>query len=95
MELLRSGGASFPTLMKDYMGVYQFDFIALLEPRISGARANEAIKRIGLNEGARVEDLGFAGGIWGFWKSTCPPILIIATSRYCIHLWVKAHLPTT
>lgn len=59
-----AGGANFPALMKDYMGVYQFYFIALLEPRISGARADEAIKRIGLNEGARVEAQGFAGGIW-------------------------------
>lgn len=43
--------------------MYQLDFIAILEPRISGDRVAAVIQKIGLLEGARVDAQGFSGGI--------------------------------
>lgn len=57
------GGRFFPATIKDYMRIYQLDFIAILEPRISGDRAAAVIQKIGLLEGARVDAQGFSGGI--------------------------------
>ncbi|WJX18123.1 hypothetical protein P8452_07957 [Trifolium repens] len=58
---LHSGGKLFPALVKDIFSIYQLDFLAILEPRISGRRADVVIKKIGLFEGARVEAQGFSG----------------------------------
>lgn len=57
-----AGGQSFSSMVKDYCRMYHLDFVAILEPRISGSRADEVIRRMGLIEGARVEAQGFAGG---------------------------------
>lgn len=58
------GGRNFPTTIKVYVRMYHLDFVALLEPHISGPRADSVIRKIGLIEGVCVEAQGFAGGLW-------------------------------
>lgn len=89
-----AGGRNFSNLIRDYMRIYKLDFIAILEPRISGSTADRAINKIGLVEGARVDACGFSGGIWCLWKSNTMPISIVYTSRYCIHLKVNPNSPS-
>jgi hypothetical protein len=84
-----AGGKLFPALVKDIFSIYQLDFLAILEPRISGRRADAVIKKIGLFEGARVEAQGFSGGIWCLWKNSCPPISVISSSQFCIHIQIN------
>lgn len=55
---------NFPSLVKDTMRIYNLDFIDILEPRVSGQRADEIIRRTGLVEGARIDARGFSGGVW-------------------------------
>lgn len=43
-------------------------FFALLEPKVSGIIADKICNKMGFSEWARVEALGFSGGIWAFWK---------------------------
>lgn len=91
-----AGGQSFSSMVKDYCRMYHLDFVAILEPRISGSRAGEVIRRMGLIEGARVEAQGFAegGGIWCLWRPSCPLIRVVSTSTFCIHMKVNEHLPS-
>jgi hypothetical protein len=89
-----AGGRFFPSLIRDYIKIYHIDFIAILETRISGIKAEKVIKKIGMDKCAKVEAIGFSGGIWCLWKSSCPPITVIASSRYCIHLKVNGNAPS-
>jgi hypothetical protein len=88
-----AGGKVFPSLIRDTMRTHNIDFIALLETRISGVKAEAVVKKIGLQEGVRVDAQGFSGGIWCLWKSSCPPITVVDTSKYCIHLEVNDASP--
>lgn len=44
-----ANGRSFPGLVRDYIRIYNLDFIAILEPRISGSKADEVIRKIGID----------------------------------------------
>lgn len=89
-----AGGRSFANLIRNYMRTYQFDFIAILEPRVSGHTTDRIIQKIGLVEGAKVDACGFFGGIWCLWKSNIMPISIISSLRYCIHLNITPNSPS-
>lgn len=86
-----AGGKNFHNPVKDIMRIYNIDFLAILEPRISGNRAENVIKKIGLDDGVKVEAVGFSAGIWCLWKNACPSISVISTSKFCIHLKVKSN----
>lgn len=53
-----------------YSFQYKPDIISLLEPRISGSKADLIIAKIGLDKAHRVEAVGFSRGIWICWKSS-------------------------
>lgn len=42
--------------------------VIMLEPRISGIRANELIKKSGFVKSHRVEAIGYSRGIWLLWR---------------------------
>ena len=44
--------------------------VILMEPRISGVKADEFIKKSGFACSHRVEVEGFFGGIWLLWRSS-------------------------
>lgn len=80
-----AGGANLPSLIKDCMRLYHLDFIAIMEPKVSGLVDDKVIQRIGLNNCVRVEAQGFSGGI-GVFGTPDAPINVVSTSRYFIHL---------
>lgn len=88
-----AGGRNFHNLVRNTMRIHNIDFVTILEPRISGVKVDAVINRIGLVEGDRVEAIGFSR-VWCLWNSRCPPISVIATSRYCIHLLMNANSPS-
>ncbi|MBA0608398.1 hypothetical protein Godav_020627, partial [Gossypium davidsonii] len=47
---------------------YKPDIVSLLKPRVSGAKANNIIAKLGFQYSHRVEAIGFFGGIWLGWK---------------------------
>ncbi|KAJ1392563.1 hypothetical protein SESBI_35648 [Sesbania bispinosa] len=65
----KEGAKTFPGLIRDLTRMCHLNFVALLEPRISGEKVDTAIKRMGFSGGVRVEAHGFSGGIWIMWKS--------------------------
>lgn len=89
-----AGGRNFASMIRDFLSIYQLDFIAIIEPRISGPTADRVIKKIGLVEGARVDARGFSGGIWCLWRSSFISVSVISTSRYCVHLKMNPSSPS-
>lgn len=71
------------------MEIYHIDYIVVMETRTSGPKVDSIIRKIGLYDGFRVKAYGFSDGIWCMWKMSCPPISVISSSRYCIHLKVN------
>ena len=60
----------------------------LLEPCISGSKADAFIKFSGFERSHRVEAAGFAGGIWLLWN--CPyDVHIVWNHKYYIHFQVS------
>ena len=62
--------------------------VVLVEPRISGVRADKAIKKIGLPHSHRVEANGFSGGIWLLWEN-CVDLTIIQSHHQFIHAGIS------
>ena len=57
---------SFRTIIKNY-SLYM---VVLIEPRTSGVKADDFIKKSGFDYSYRVEVVGFSGGIWLLWRSS-------------------------
>ena len=47
---------------------YKPKIIVLLEPRISGIKADRVVKNLGFDRSHRIKAEGFAGGIWVLWR---------------------------
>ncbi|GMJ12502.1 hypothetical protein HRI_004919400 [Hibiscus trionum] len=60
------------------------EVVAIMEPRISGSKADDFIRRSGFDSSFRVEAMGFSEGIWVLWKDTLQ-IDIVAVSDQFIH----------
>jgi hypothetical protein len=88
-----AGGKEFSAIIRDYSRIYNIDLVAILEPRISGDRADTVIKKFGFSDSVKVDAHGFSGGIWVAWKSSCPPISVISMSRFCVHLQINGNSP--
>ncbi|KAL8150228.1 hypothetical protein V2J09_020036 [Rumex salicifolius] len=65
------------------------DIVALLEPHVSGKNADDVCKRLGYNQNARVEAVGFSGGIWLLWNEENTCIQVLRLNRNFIHARVK------
>lgn len=88
-----AGDRRFPGLIRDCAKIYQLNFLAILEPRISGIRANKVADKFGFSGAVRVEAVGFAGGIWCFWKRNLVSMDVVSTSKYCVVLKVNPRSP--
>lgn len=74
------GNRRFPALINDCIRMYNICFLALLEPCISGQCAEDVIRRLGFDGVARVDAVGFSGGIWCLWKQNRVSMDVISTS---------------
>ncbi|XP_024041873.1 uncharacterized protein LOC127898857 [Citrus sinensis] len=55
-----------------------------MEPRTSGVKADEFIKKSGFDYSHRVEAVGFSGGIWLLWRSSIE-VEVLINHRQFIH----------
>ena len=66
-----SQGAASPSFRRSFSVLvqnYKPSLVMLMEPRISGYKADHFIKRSGFDKSYWVEAEGFSGGIWVLWK---------------------------
>ncbi|KAL4273588.1 hypothetical protein GQ457_13G013000 [Hibiscus cannabinus] len=62
----QSGGSDMQLLMKKQVP----DIVVIMEPRVSGVRADRFIRKSGFEFSYRVEAHGFSGGIWLLWQAS-------------------------
>ncbi|KAI9124541.1 hypothetical protein K1719_004463 [Acacia pycnantha] len=62
----------------------------ILEPRISGSKADAVIKKLGFHNSHRVEASGFSGGIWILWSSFVQ-INILVNHVQFVHMEVSCN----
>ncbi|MBA0551780.1 hypothetical protein Golob_022646, partial [Gossypium lobatum] len=60
----------FPRIFQKFNMEYKPDIVSLLKPRVSGAKADNIIAKLGFQHSHRVEAIGFFGGIWLGWKDS-------------------------
>ncbi|KAJ9173186.1 hypothetical protein P3X46_016349 [Hevea brasiliensis] len=82
-----AGGASFLRTMRMYSQMYNPQILVLLEPRISGRKADLVIKKLGWPFSHRVEAMGFLRGIWILWQNGWS-IKIKENNRQYVHMSV-------
>ena len=75
---------SFKTIVKNYNPF----LVVLMEPRISGSKADEFIKKIGFDNSHRVEVVGFSGGIWLLWQNVIE-VEVLLNHKQFIHFRIS------
>ncbi|CAN1146793.1 Putative ribonuclease H protein At1g65750 [Linum perenne] len=77
---------NFFKAFKSYMKEYSPEVVILVEPKISGAKAEKVCSKLGFDEYCRVEAVGFSGGIWVLWHPSNVILKVIEMSNQILHL---------
>lgn len=80
-----AGNSNFSALVHDMKKINDFDILAVVEPRVSGAIADRIIDKLKFNSSYRIEAQGRSGGIWLLWNNNKFDIKILNSSIHCIH----------
>lgn len=84
-----AGKRNFASLINDYTRIYNLKFLAILEPRISGNRADAVLNKFNFDGVVKLDPIGFSGGIWCCWNSAAVSITVVAVKSQCIHLHIN------
>ena len=82
--LFRSGKKGFVKTVVDLRKMFNFEVLAILEPRISGDRACKVMDKLGFTDRFVVEASGFPGGIWLLWNASLVKLKVVASSKHSI-----------
>ncbi|KAH9696901.1 reverse transcriptase domain-containing protein [Citrus sinensis] len=86
-------GAGSPTFRRTFAALvknYNPTMVAIFEPRVSGKKADDFIKKSGFDRSHRVEANGFSGGIWVLWRDFFDVEVALNHNQF-IHLKISAH----
>ncbi|KAJ4840446.1 hypothetical protein Tsubulata_016701 [Turnera subulata] len=75
--------------MKELQREYKPTVVIVVEPRISGARANRVIRKLGFTHSHRVDARGFAGGVWVLWNERVTSVSVLHCHTQFIHMKVN------
>ncbi|XP_050238477.2 uncharacterized protein LOC126687968 [Mercurialis annua] len=81
---IRAAKTNFLRTFRSFRDCYNPSLVVLVEPRISGPKADKVIKRSGFDFSHRVEAQGFSGGIWILWKPEVH-VSVLVNHRQFIH----------
>ncbi|XP_028777172.1 uncharacterized protein LOC114733838 [Neltuma alba] len=84
-----AGSAKFQRTLGSLLQGYKPNVVALVEPRISGKKADLAIKKTGYPNSHRIEAEGFSGGIWLLWRD-CVTVDVLQNHHQFIHTRVSS-----
>ena len=80
---------SFARILHDIVKKYGINVMCLLEPRISGIKADRVVKKLGFSNWWRVEATGYAGGIWVLWNEVEVSVEYICSTTQLLHCNIK------
>ncbi|XP_028796894.1 uncharacterized protein LOC114752327 [Neltuma alba] len=89
-----AASSKFYRVLKSLLQGYKPDVVVLVEPRISGAKADQVIRKIGYQNSHRVEAVGYSGGIWLLWRDHLT-IEIVSNHKQFIHTYIQRANETT
>ena len=79
-----AGKKGFDKIISDIRKVGHIEVFAILEPRVSGAKAAKIVERLGFNNKYIVEASSFSGGIWLLWNDNKVSLQVVASSKHSI-----------
>ncbi|KAJ4833299.1 hypothetical protein Tsubulata_004319 [Turnera subulata] len=80
-----AGKRKFVRNCNEFCRINKPEVLAIVEPRISGRRATQVVRRLRFSSSHRVEARGFAGGIWLLWDETRIQMSILFNHPQFIH----------
>ena len=83
-----AGSPSFRRIFATLVKSYNPTIVVILEPRISGKKADDFIRKSGFDRSHRVEATGFSGGIWLLWRNFFDVEIAFNHSQF-IHLKIS------
>lgn len=78
-------------MMKDIMKEYDVSFTCLLETHVAGAKAEQIVRRLGLDAHYIQDAVGHSGRIWCCWDPSNWTITVPRSSMQCVHMRVQWH----
>ncbi|CAN1136492.1 hypothetical protein LINPERHAP2_LOCUS9487 [Linum perenne] len=81
-----AGHKKYLATFRSYLGQFKPSIVFILEPRISGNKADVVSRKLGYTDCVRVDSVGFAGGIWVLWSSSVTKLRLISSGDQFIHL---------
>ena len=76
-------------VLREHIRMHKPSIVALVETRISGAKAQDVCNRVGFRNWFRVEAQGFQGGIWVFWNSDETDLVVLNSHDQFVTVEVK------
>lgn len=76
-----SSGSKFHVICKNLVAVHKPLILVLIEPWISGVKADRIIHQLSFQFNIREEATGFSGGIWILWNNPSLSISLISKCR--------------
>jgi len=86
---------SFRRNTKELLLTYKHSIFIVVEPRISGEKADKMIKSLGFQHFTKSDARGFFGGIWVLWNESIGTVTVLSTTPQIITLLIdkKNELP--
>lgn len=73
---------SFYRIFSQYKKVHQPFVVLIIEPQVSGIKADAMTRSIGFMFSHRIESMGFKGGIWMIWNSNISLIVLVNSWQF-------------
>lgn len=83
-----AGSADFLRHMKDLVRSQKPSIMVVVEPKISGTRAQRVIRQLGFSNFHISDPIGYAGGIWICWEQDILTLEILTSSSQFVHALV-------
>ncbi|KAK9137883.1 hypothetical protein Sjap_008477 [Stephania japonica] len=91
---LGASKSGFLNIIKGFIKQHKLNILALMEPHVSGIKADRLIPILGFSCSHRIEGEGFSGGIWVCWKEEIL-VTIICNNIYIVHPHDRQNRPST
>ncbi|KAF7844580.1 ribonuclease H [Senna tora] len=87
-KLQGAAGKKFELAFKEFKRVHKPDLVCLFEPRCSGLKAANVIRKLGFPNSEVIEASGFAGGIWALWSKDLSVKCVLKNEQF-MHLEIE------
>lgn len=88
-----AGNRKFLRNARDLVALQKPDCLIIVEPRISGAKADARIQQLRFDHSTKVDARGFSGGIWVLWNNSLGRVEVVGKFSQAITLLISGRTP--